>query len=75
MGQRPTRGDKATITPEFVNRVERFSKRKRGVTAYGCETVHTFDNGSDIYMVCEWQLLNNFLSNLGKRTDITSSLN
>ena len=26
MGKRPTRGDKATITPEFVNRVERFSK-------------------------------------------------
>ena len=26
MGKRPTRGDKATITPEFLNRVERFSK-------------------------------------------------
>ena len=53
MGKRPTRGDKATITPEFVKRVERFSKRNRVVTAYGCATVHTFDNGSDIYMVCK----------------------
>ena len=75
MGKRPTRGDKATITPEFVKRVERFSKRNRLVTAYGCATVHTFDNGSDIYMVCESQLLNNFLSNLGRGTDITSSPN